>query len=248
MRDELYYKNQSGLIDPQNLAGMRFIQLGAGAIGSFFALTAAKMGVEQLRVFDHDTLETHNAANQWYPPVMVGKLKVEALMEMVKLFTGVVLDVHGRPWKATDEVSFKDADVLVLTVDNMETRIEAYTKWKEGGPRFLLDGRMGAMVYRAFLVDRERPETIRWYDCNMYSDTESMQDRCSEKSIIFTVMGVVADMLCLLRRAVVNDPDIPVEFEKDFVTGIYMMKHADGRKNLVRPRAKHMDKPAMAEV
>ena len=47
--------------------------IGVGAVGSFIALTLAKLGLQKLTIWDFDTVEETNVANQVYTQKDVGK-------------------------------------------------------------------------------------------------------------------------------------------------------------------------------
>src|SRR5215813_5940026 len=70
--------------------------IGAGATGSRIVLSLAKLGLENIHVWDFDTVEGHNIANQAYGMGDIGKLKVDALHDLVKAQTGLSIHKHAE--------------------------------------------------------------------------------------------------------------------------------------------------------
>ena len=58
--------------------------IGAGGVGSWTALLLAKMGCQDITVYDMDEVEDHNVASQFYSEDQLGMNKLDALKENVK--------------------------------------------------------------------------------------------------------------------------------------------------------------------
>ena len=82
------YLRQQDIVDQPRLASTPITVIGAGAIGSFVVLGLAKSGALDITVWDHDSVAVHNLSNQWFRPSDVGRLKVDALGELVAEMTG----------------------------------------------------------------------------------------------------------------------------------------------------------------
>jgi tRNA A37 threonylcarbamoyladenosine dehydratase len=72
-----YLTRQSDLI-PEAILSTPITVVGAGAIGSFTVLTLAKMGFNNITVFDDDEIDFVNINNQFYRISDIGKKKVDA--------------------------------------------------------------------------------------------------------------------------------------------------------------------------
>lgn len=81
---------------PMSSLGAQVNIVGAGAIGSWVALSLAKMGFVDITVWDDDEVSIENMNCQFYPMNMIGRPKVEALAEMVELFTGTKITKRRR--------------------------------------------------------------------------------------------------------------------------------------------------------
>ena len=65
--------------------------IGAGATGSWLALALAKLGVEDITVWDFDIVEEHNIPNQAFGIQNIGFPKVTALQGNIKRDTNTMI-------------------------------------------------------------------------------------------------------------------------------------------------------------
>ena len=65
--------------------------IGAGATGSWLALSLAKLGIEDITVYDFDIVEEHNVPNQAFAISDVGTSKVDAIYKEIERTTGRIL-------------------------------------------------------------------------------------------------------------------------------------------------------------
>ena len=63
------------------MCGERLHIIGCGAIGSTVAENLVRFGLTNITLYDFDTVERHNIANQMFKETDIGKLKTEALAE-----------------------------------------------------------------------------------------------------------------------------------------------------------------------
>ncbi len=215
------FKNQHRLIDQDRLAKTKFIVIGAGAIGSFYVATLAKMGATDVTVYDDDTIEDHNISNQLYPITAVGKAKSNAVEDLALLFGDApITGIKGR-WTPENA---QDGDIIVSAVDSMDTRKAIWDHYKTRPNAFFLEGRMGAQVYRVYGVDLSSAAAVDLYEKNLYPSSEATPDRCGEKSIIYTVLQVAGQMLAQTKRFL-NNECRPTEVIYDCFRDELMTKH-----------------------
>lgn len=92
--------------------------IGVGAVGSYIALQAVKLGIPELTIWDFDTVDDHNITNQVYTFNDINKLKVDALEEYLKASNpDLILHKKGK-WNPGDIVN----GVVFLEVDSMKVR------------------------------------------------------------------------------------------------------------------------------
>lgn len=100
--------------------------VGCGSVGSTVAENLARCGVTKFTLWDFDTVEPHNLANQMFRQQDVNKPKVEALLEILKeINPDVVDDVELKPdgWKGKMMSGY-----IFLCVDNIDLRREIVEK------------------------------------------------------------------------------------------------------------------------
>lgn len=183
------YKKEYGTrhydIIPQEAYAARIVIIGAGAVGSFTAMTLAKMGWQNLTVYDFDTVETENVGSQFYPPDMVGKKKVEALQDLIHWFTGVKIEaIDARVDKGTKI----DCDILITAVDNMAARELVFNNPVNIRTSWLIDPRMSAEYASMYVVDQSNPIDRSSYSRSLYTDESAVQERCTAKATMYTVL------------------------------------------------------------
>ena len=102
--------------------------IGCGAVGSTVAENLARMGLTRITLYDFDKVESKNIANQMFRDCDIGKDKVDAVAEQLKLINpeiekDLVIERDGY----TDQ---KLNGYVILCVDNIDLRREIATKNK----------------------------------------------------------------------------------------------------------------------
>lgn len=156
--------------------------IGAGAIGSFVALQLAKAGFTHLIVWDHDVVSIENMNCQFYRFKDIGKLKVNALAELIKDFTNEDITAMPVKWEANPSLQ----GIVVVAVDSMEVRTEIFNTIKTMcfQVTHLIDPRMGAEAALMYTMSPWTEEEA--YRKTLYSDANAVQERCTAKSTIYT--------------------------------------------------------------
>lgn len=177
---------------PVDVLGEQITIIGAGAIGSWVALSLAKMGFENIRVFDHDTIEIENMNCQFYPHAAIGQPKVKALFTLVKEFANVEIEaIHGK------YEGGQFPGIVICAVDSMKARRLVWEEHKETafGTKFIIDPRMGAESALLYVMNPMDPKDVDDYENTLYTDEDAVQERCTAKATIYTanlLSGLVA--------------------------------------------------------
>ncbi len=162
--------------------------VGAGAIGSWVALSLAKMGFIDITVWDDDEVSIENMNCQFYPMTMIGRPKVEALASMVELFTGTKIETKrrydGQPLHG----------IVVSALVNMATRRLIFDK-RVANTTWIVDPRMSLEAASIFNCDLRNPSMVEMYSKTFYSDSDAVQERCTAKSTIYTA-NLIAGLVC----------------------------------------------------
>ena len=134
------YARQTSIISGRSLLTPITI-IGAGGIGSWTTLALAKMGFQNIKVFDFDTVENHNVASQFFSESQLGMKKVDALKASVLEQTGVEIETE----EDIEKEEYLTNCLIILAIDSMEERIRLGKIYKDK-PIFIIDGRMGGLV------------------------------------------------------------------------------------------------------
>ena len=100
--------------------------IGCGSVGSTVAENLARCGVFNLVLWDFDKVEPHNLCNQMFRLKDVGRLKVDALSEILAEIdpeSAKKISVHPEGWKGE-----RLTGIVVLAVDNIDLRREICKK------------------------------------------------------------------------------------------------------------------------
>jgi molybdopterin/thiamine biosynthesis adenylyltransferase len=163
--------------------------VGAGAIGSFTVLALAKMGFYNITVVDFDTVEPENIGAQFFPTSAIGKYKAEALQQMVFDFTGIKINAVNQ--KVADMEQFP-CDMIISAVDNMAVRKMIYDT---AYARYIIDPRMAAEYATMNVVDLSVKSMRDSYEKTLFSDNEAVQERCTAKTTIYTVLLIAGQIV-----------------------------------------------------
>lgn len=187
------YLTRQAEIIPTDKQGLTIAIVGAGAIGSFTALALAKMGFLNLLVFDDDEVSTENMNCQFYKPADIGMPKVEALKGMIWEFTGVNIEAVNS--RITDEDTLH-ADIVISSVDDMAAR---KTIHEISNCKYLIDPRMAAEYSTLEVLDYSSQEQIANYEKTLYTNEESVHERCTAKATMYTVMLIAGQIAKVVK-------------------------------------------------
>jgi molybdopterin/thiamine biosynthesis adenylyltransferase len=178
-------------IVPMEILGTKITIIGAGAIGGWTTLALAKMGFGDITVYDFDQVDTVNLGSQLYRLEDVGKDKSRALAEIVLQFTGTQI---GHYRVRYEKGRFNG--IVIAAVDSMAVRKVIYENHK-GWPltRAIIDPRMGAEQAQLYVVRPGRKQDCESYEKSLYSDADSVQEKCTAKATIYTA-NLLSGLVC----------------------------------------------------
>lgn len=190
-------------IVPVDILGTPITIIGAGAIGSWTTLALAKMGFENLEVWDFDEVDTVNLNSQFFKQKDVGKTKIGALRDLVEEFTGVSIPYRVRPYEGG-----VFPGIVISAVDSMAVRQLIWDNHKLKAPmtRAIIDPRMGAETALLYVVNPMLGVDITSYEKSLYSDSEAVQERCTAKATIYTA-NMLSGLVCKAVKDVLTQPN-----------------------------------------
>lgn len=176
---------------PEEFGNRKVAVIGAGATGSAVVVQLAKLGVANLHVYDFDTVEAHNLANQVYGVADVGKPKVEALAEYVKKYAD--LDIHAH----NEEVTGQNKDLgkcIFLLTDTMASRKQIFEKAIRYNPsvEIMIETRMDVDTMMVYSINPLSPSDIKEWESTLYGDENTARSACGSSVTVGATAQVLA--------------------------------------------------------
>lgn len=196
------YDRQSSIIDLDEVRDNHVLIVGCGAIGSFAAISLAKMGLTNFTVCDFDTVEAHNLPNQFFTLKNIGRYKSATVKKSMVDFNP---DAKVTSYIIRfSKVMVENRQIVVSCVDSMKTRKEIFDACKNSNVQLFIDARMGGLQAQLYTVDMTNKIVVDNYERSLFADDESQETNCTERSIIFTVLGI-SSLICSQVVKALND-------------------------------------------
>ena len=144
------------------------------------------MGVMAIEVFDPDIVAEENLATQFHRLGDLGRLKVEALKDMLLDFADeTVIDALSFAVGPFTELG---GGIVISAVDSIRARKDIWKAFLGCSARWYLDARMGAQEFHLHVIDRKNVEAVKWYAGLLSEQTDEnvAQEPCTAKATIFT--------------------------------------------------------------
>jgi len=197
------YTRQSGIINIKEFRDNKILIVGCGAVGSFTAISLAKMGLTKFLLYDDDKVEAHNLPNQLFPEDAIGIDKALAVATYMQQYNS---EVNVIPFIKKFGINTEhDCSIVICCVDTMRARKQIFINSKKNKVQLFIDTRMAGTQGQVYTVDMEDKKQIANYETNLFSDEEAVQERCTERSIIYTVLGIASLVCNQLVKAFKNE-------------------------------------------
>lgn len=184
---------------------------GAGGIGSWLTLFLARLGIDDILVYDFDHLEKHNLGGQFYTLRNVNnkELKVTALVNLVEIFTGSYIGTAGR--YTLESI----ADLRMFAAfDKIEPRKLMYENWKANlvglseeqvSRAIFIDGRLLAEQLQIFTIRGDDSERMITYETqHLFGEEEAAEALCSFKQTTHVAAMIAALMVSNFTNHLTN--------------------------------------------
>jgi len=135
------YERQSSL----GLSKPSVMLIGAGGVGCWVALALTLGGVEDLTIYDGDTISIHNLNRFPLPESSVGELKSVALAKWLRLLRPKADNINARGMfdPSIGSANENRVEWLVCCTDSLKSRKMCYQWAKDGGIKYLEVGADG---------------------------------------------------------------------------------------------------------
>lgn len=198
------------VFSPEAFGNQRVDVIGAGATGSAIVLELAKLGVKNLHVWDFDTVEGHNLANQAFGLRHVGMKKVDALAELAKDFADVEIVKHDQKVEAGVKVTGKH--VFLLT-DTMSSRKEIGEKCLRLNiqTKAVYETRMGVETGYVYTFNPNSPGQYGSWTETLFDDAQAATSACGASITIGATAKMIASFAVWQFLKVVAGDEFPNE-------------------------------------
>jgi|SRR5579885_632368 len=179
--------------------------LGQGGIGSWTSLLLSRIGCN-LHIFDMDRYEPHNMTGQIVTVDAIGKLKTEAMKEVIKEMSP---DAEVTTYGEYTEESMSN-HIVICGFDNMKARKIAFHNWRETvevessegedpSAYFFQDGRLLAEQLQIFNIPGNRPDLMEKYEKEwLFDDSEVQEAECTFKQTSHCAAMIASHMVGFL--------------------------------------------------
>lgn len=210
MKTQLVYTRQEDIISRKLLTDSDISVIGAGAIGSFAALTLAKMGARTITVYDEDGVEDHNLPNQFYRKQDIKQFKVEALSQILAEFSDTRVRAINKPY-----VNQILRNTVVVATDSMASRKLVWEQFlKQNKSQNLIEARMGAELGMVYTIKKGNTKftkhDIPFYQDRLYTDDKVKPLPCTGRSIIYNIL-MISSLICRAYKSVLTKEKFPRE-------------------------------------
>lgn len=223
----MQYVRQSAIIPTNKILSSHVSLVGCGAIGSWAALTIAKMGLGKITLYDPDRISEVNLPNQFYPKVAVGQYKVAALKELLSAFA----DTEISCGLAFNESTSLFCDTVIVATDSMSSRKMVWESFLEQDRcKNYIEARMGGELGIVYTIKKKfslsktisktkkkqkpqfavSPADKKFYEETLYSDEQAVPQRCTAKAIMYNV-NMISALIGRAFASVIRNDNVPRE-------------------------------------
>ena len=199
------YSRQRDIVPAERIAECKATVIGVGAIGRQVALQLAAIGIPWLQLVDFDKVEWSNLASQGYLEGDIGKLKVNATLDLCWRINANS-QIHAAPERFRR--SMEIGNVVFCCVDRIDVRRMIWQATQDK-VSFFADGRMSAEVLR--ILTACGVESRKHYPTTLFRADEAFVGPCTAKTTIYCAniaAGLMLAQFTKYLRQLPIDPDI----------------------------------------
>lgn len=187
---------------PIDKLGKEITVIGAGAIGSFTVLALTKMGFQNIKVYDFDSVSVENMNCQWYRFKDIGTPKVEALKDLIREFTRVEITAFNEKWENQPL-----SGIVISAVDSMEVRKKIWEHVKNNYKvPWIIDPRMASEYALSYVMDPNDSKDQVSYEKTLYTDAQGVQEPCTRKATIYSSTLIAGHVVKQVKDLLTQGP------------------------------------------
>lgn len=209
----------------QAIQNTNIILAGLGGIGSNAALQIARMVPAKLILYDDDNVELANMAGQLYSYADFGKTKVDAIADMISLYTSMtrIQAIAQKFTKFTEP-----GDIMICGFDNMMARKTFFYSWKrhieeksieERAKCLYIDGRLSMDTLQVLCIKGDDEYNIDRYSKEfLFSDADADATVCSMKQTTYLACMIGSIITNLFTNFVAGTLNPIIPYDLPFFT------------------------------
>ena len=213
------YSRQRDIVPHERIVSYKATVIGVGAVGRQVALQLAAIGIPWLQLVDHDSVEISNLASQGYLETDMGKLKVNATLELCRKINAIC-EIHIVPERFRR--SMKIGNIIFCAVDKIDVRRLIWESVKDK-VSFYVDGRMSAEVLR--ILTAYNDESRNYYPTTLFNADEAFVGPCTAKTTIYCAniaAGLMVAQFARYLRHLPVDADLQLNLlASEINVGVY---------------------------
>lgn len=172
--------------------------IGCGAIGSTLAENLARFGFTKITLYDFDKVEPHNIANQMFTQQDIGKMKIDAVKQMIVSINPDAeryVKLVPQGWEGQ-----RLSGYVFLCVDNIDLRRKIATENRNNHTiKAMFDFRMGLTDAQHYAADWNKPDLIENFlkSMNFTHEEAKAETPVSACNVVLSVCPTVRTIVAL---------------------------------------------------
>ena len=198
------FSRQANILNPEEFNRPIHI-IGAGATGSWVAFTLAKMGLNNITVYDFDEVGMHNLPNQMFGLNDIDKNKALSIRNIIRRFTG--FNIKARTQKVEGGQPLQG--IVFMLTDTMKSRKDIYNMSIKNNPNIdlLIETRMDLRGGRIYAIDPKNRYMCKQYEGTFYSDDEAEVSACGvSQTVLPTALAITSHAIWKLLNYINGEP------------------------------------------
>ena len=198
------FSRQANILNPEEFNRPIHI-IGAGATGSWVAFTLAKMGLNNITVYDFDEVGMHNLPNQMFGLSDIDKNKALSIKNIIRRFTG--FNIKARTQKVEGGQPLQG--IVFMLTDTMKSRKDIYNMSIKNNPNIdlLIETRMDLRGGRIYAIDPKNRYMCKQYEGTFYSDDEAEVSACGvSQTVLPTALAITSHAIWKLLNYINGEP------------------------------------------
>lgn len=218
MRVQDNFSRQINIIDVEKFNTPIHI-IGAGATGSWVALSLSKMGIQNITVYDFDEVGMHNLPNQMFGLNHIGKNKALSIKSLIRNLTGFNIRAKDRKIESGELLQ----GIVFILTDTMKSRKDIYYKSIRNNPNIelFIETRMDLRGGRIYVIDPKDRDMCKKYEETLYNDEDTEVSACGvSQTVLPTAMGITSQAIWQLLAHINNEVmynEIIIDFSNSIV-------------------------------